>query len=326
MIRTVIESSRQADQMPKWFSSPITSHRGTLNEIAAFIPTFERQDFALIQPENTRSRFNGHLDTIVRMPFADDPDYVPVGTVSKEYALVQHTEVFDVAVDAFNKAKIDISKVKAEIEITEYGERMALTLYLPEAYNFDPGDGYPLNLRIECFNSVDGSTRFRVLMGWFRFVCSNGLIIGVTYSDVRRRHIAGLGLGDVNTVLKAGIEESQKEKNNLELWIKKPIKLTNLKTWIDKDLKDLWGFKAATRAYHIARCGYDMEIVGPYKDKSPTTIKVRTTKPVPGAPPQCRSLYDVSQILAWIAKERRDVQEQLQWREQISGLLKPLMN
>jgi hypothetical protein len=29
----------------------------------------------------------------------------------------------------------------------------------------------------------------------------------------------------------------------------------------------------------------------------------------------------VSQVLAWLAKERRDVQEQVDWREQIPGLL-----
>ncbi|MBU4237495.1 MAG: hypothetical protein KKI01_14405 [Proteobacteria bacterium] len=33
-------------------------------------------------------------------------------------------------------------------------------------------------------------------------------------------------------------------------------------------------------------------------------------KKVPGAPAESRNLYDVSQSLAWLAKERRDIQEQ----------------
>lgn len=53
---------------------------------------------------------------------------------------------------------------------------------------------------------------------------------------------------------------------------------------------------------------------------------MRQTARVPGAPRGSRNLYDVSQILAWLAKERRDVQEQLEWRETIPELLKPLMN
>ena len=55
-------------------------------------------------------------------------------------------------------------------------------------------------------------------------------------------------------------------------------------------------------------------------------LSPRVATPVPGTPKESRNLYEVSQILAWLAKERRDVQEQLEWREQIPELLKPLMN
>ncbi len=89
---------------------------------------------------------------------------------------------------------------------------------------------------------------------------------------------------------------------------------------------DQWDFKAATRAFHIARTGYDAEIVGQYKDQTPSTIKTIPTRRVPGSPRESRSLFDLSQILAWLAKERRHVQEQLEWREQIPEILKPLLN
>lgn len=69
-----------------------------------------------------------------------------------------------------------------------------------------------------------------------------------------------------------------------------------------------------------------MEIAEPYKDKSPTTIAVRLTDKVPGAKKSVANLFDVSQVLAWLARQRRDVQEQLAWREKIPELLKPLMN
>ena len=69
-----------------------------------------------------------------------------------------------------------------------------------------------------------------------------------------------------------------------------------------------------------------MEIVGQYKDNTPTTIPIRQAKAVPGAPKECRTLYDVSQILAWLAKERRDLQEQLEWREKIPELMESLAN
>jgi hypothetical protein len=106
---------------------------------------------------------------------------------------------------------------------------------------------------------------------------------------------------------------------------KAKISPDRLVPWIEKELRKGWGFKAATRTYHIARSGTDVEIIGQYKG-NPTSIGVRETKSVPGAPPTCSNLFDVSQILAWLAKERRDVQEQLEWREQIPELIAPLTN
>ena len=120
--------------------------------------------------------------------------------------------------------------------------------------------------------------------------------------------------------LKLGLKEAETEKKNFECWRKAKITLDRLAPWIEKELRKGWGYKAATRTYHIARSGTDVEIIGQYKGNSPTSIGVRKTKSVPGAPAKCSNLFDLSQILAWLAKERRDVQEQLEWREQIPDL------
>jgi hypothetical protein len=201
---------------------------------------------------------------------------------------------------------------------------MALSLYLPEKYQFDPGDGHPMALRLECFNSVDGSTRFRTLVGWFRFVCSNGLVIGVTRSDIRRRHVGDFCLDDVDGVLAAGLKDFEQEKENFKKWRNIKIPPDRIAKWVDQDLRQSLGFKAAARTYHIARFGSDAEVVGPYKGTTPTQIVMKETRPIPGTPPQCQNLFDLSQILAWLAKERRDLQEQLEWREKIPPVLEKL--
>jgi hypothetical protein len=311
---------------PKWLNSTVSSFKGTLSDIHRYIPTFERRDFAFARSSDEHFRMNERLDTIVRLPFREDNTLVPVGVVSKNYALVPHTAVLNVAIQALDRANISAADVKAEIKITEYGERMALSLYLPDKYSFDPGDGNPMALRLECTNSVDGSTRFRALMGWFRFVCSNGLIIGVTQSDVRRRHVGDLILGDVHTVLTSGISVSEVEKKNFERWRNVEIRPDKLASWVDKELRAGWGFKAAARTFHIAQHGMDAEIIGQYKDNAPTTIAMRPTNPVPGTPKYCSNLFDVTQVLAWLAKERRDVQEQLEWREGIPNLTASLLH
>ena len=315
-----------SDTRPKWFSSPVTSHQGSLAAVRAHIPDFERRSFSLAQPGGEHTCLNVRLDTIVRRPFKGDGNFIPVGVVSKDYTLVHHKAALNIVERSLASVCVDPADVQAEIEITEYGERMHLSLYLPEKYTFDPGDGHPMALRLECFNSVDGSTRFRALMGWFRFVCRNGMVIGVTRSDLRRRHVGELPIEEVGKILSSGLEEAEIEKNNFERWRRAPIAFDKLAPWIDKDLKAGWGFKAAARAYHIACHGSDAEVAGPYKGNEPTSIPMKSVERVPGTPERCGNLFDLSQILAWLAKERRDVQEQLDWREKIPRLIAPLMN
>jgi len=253
-----------------------------------------------------------------------DKTYVPIGVVSKGYSLVQHRTVWDQAAAALEAAKISAHNVNAELGLTRYGERMSLSVYLPDDFSFNARDD-PMALRLEFINSVDGSCRFRALMGWFRFVCSNGLVLGVTRSDVRRIHIGDLQIEEVGLVLASGLQEADSEKKRFDRWRQINISLTRLTAWIEKELWKAWGFKAATRAYHIARTGSDVEITDHYKDNSPTTIGFKKTNRVPGAPAQSTNVFDVSQVLAWLAKERRDVQEQVEWREQIPDLIAPLV-
>jgi len=320
------QQSATNESGPKWFNLPVTFFTGTLTEIRKRIPDFERRPFSITTNGSEQLRSNARLDTIVRLPFSEDNAVVPVGIVSKEYALVKHTTVIDEAVEALESINIKIGDVKAELTLTEYGERMYLSLYLPDKFRFDPGDGHPMALRLECQNSVDGSTRFRALMGWYRLVCSNGLIIGVTRSDMHRRHIGDFQIQDIRMVLTAGLKDSEEERKNSENWRKTPIKPERLIKWCEVPLRKEWGFKAATRAYHIAQSGSDVKIIGQYNGYKPTTIKVEKAEHVPGAPRKSENLFDASQILAWLAKERRDIQEQLEWRERIPGLMDQLRN
>jgi hypothetical protein len=48
-------------------------------------------------------------DTIVRLPFGEDKTFIPVSVVSKEYALVPHADVLDVATRALEASKIPSS-------------------------------------------------------------------------------------------------------------------------------------------------------------------------------------------------------------------------
>lgn len=305
----------------KWFEYPVTHVRGGLADISRCIPEFERRPFAASQPGGMKTRLNERFDMIVRKPHHNDADYVPVGIVSKSYALVPHAQVFAAAVKVLQDAQIPAESITADLAITQYGERMQLRLYLPDAYNFDAPDGHTMKLRLECLNSVDGSMRFRALVGWLRFVCGNGLVIGVKKADVWRRHSGDMGIEEVNTVLKKGLVEAQSDKIVYARWHGIPVNQDRLIRWIEKPVQKAWGFKAAARAWHIAQTGCDAELIPAFEKQRPVEAQLKSGRPVPGSPQQAKTLYDIVQILAWLAQERRDVQEQLQWRQQIPGLM-----
>lgn len=298
----------------KWGNSPVTSHSGTIAAIRAHLPSFERRPFGA----------NLRLDTVMRLPHEDDPVYIPVGVVSKDYVLLPHTEVLDLAVQALETAAIDPAEVRAELRISELGERMALALVLPGLYQFDPGDGFPMETRLECLNSVDGSTRLRAEMGWFRLVCSNGLGFHITRTEADRRHVGNLQRAHIGAVLNNGLRDYQLERDDVGRWVKTAVGAEAIGSWADAELRRHWGFKAAARAFHIAQSGHDARILGPFKGRTPTNAEVEPARPVPGSSHEAGNLFDVSQVLAWLAKERRDVQEQVEWRSQIPMLMASL--
>jgi hypothetical protein len=319
----------------KWLSSPVTSYRGPLDQIEKYIPSFERRTFG---PELLPSEkfgddnlflkplppgFNRNYDVIVRKPLLSDEAEVPVGIVSKQYSLIQHRSLFEEAIKAVKIAQIKPEEIKAELEITEYGERMRLGLTFPEQYNMKVKDDV-MGLRLECFNSVEGSMKFISVIGWLRFVCSNGLIVGVADTYYKSRHNRFMELSDIAAILKGGIEATTNEKKLFQKWQRRAVSDDKFKKWTDNYLVKKWGVKAAVRTWHITRSGLDVEIADPFEKGTPTEKTVIQGNRVPGAILPGDNVYAVSQSLSWLAKERRDVQEQLEWKQQIPELLAPL--
>ncbi|MEI6209814.1 MAG: hypothetical protein WCP20_23765, partial [Desulfuromonadales bacterium] len=85
-----------------------------------------------------------------------------------------------------------------------------------------------------------------------------------------------------------------------------------------------WGVKAAVRTWHITRTGTDVEMADPFEKGKATEKSIIWGKKVPCAVLPGDNVYAVSQSLSWLAKERRDVQEQLEWKQQIPELIDKL--
>jgi hypothetical protein len=298
------------------------SYRGELDEVLPRLPAFDRVPFAAAGGIS-----NGFLDAIVRRP---EPGRglpaVPVAVVSKRYQLLPHAEAADAVRAALSSIGVHPRDMQAEASLTAYGARLWLAVRLPREYDFDPGDGHPLALRLVCLNSVDGSTPLRILLGWYRFVCANGLAVGTTRCEWRLVHREGMMPADVAPLIHAGLELAEREKLALREWRATPVPAPCLGAFADGHLVAAWGVRLAARFLHIAVTGFDAELAFPFEPGPPSAKTMSPTRRVPGSPAFAQTAWDACQALAGLAKERKDPRERVERMLQIPELMQALMN
>jgi hypothetical protein len=154
----------------KWHGQFILTSEGALSALEGSLPTFSRR------PLTHGPALNEYLDLILRDPVPGDEREVPVATVSKRYALIQHRDAVRWVVLAFEQMKWDPAKLQMQALISDYGERMRTIVKIP-AEVVDPGDSFELHAEVLLWNSVDRSRAFELAIRWKRLVCKNGLTI-----------------------------------------------------------------------------------------------------------------------------------------------------
>jgi hypothetical protein len=67
------------------------------------------------------------------------------------------------------------------------------------------------------------------LLGWFRFVCSNGLVIGKTLTEIRDTHNQALDLLKIEDAIAAGTRFAEQDKERFVEWEKLPVEIDALR-------------------------------------------------------------------------------------------------
>jgi hypothetical protein len=299
-----------------WEGATVVERIGKVADLFPQIPVFSRHPFRVGGEEN---RFK---DEIRREPLKITEQPLPVATVSKTYSLVQHRDLIASVFRALKMIDIDISDVESSLLLSEYGERMQWSCSIPNM-GFDPGDGYPIVLRINCLNSVDTSTVLEIAFSWYRLVCSNGMMFGLKDSRLRRRHIQSLDPEDIATYLKEQLDQQPEEQEVYSRWRETPVEASTLVDWIDERVASEWGPHAAARVWNIISQGLDGE-VEQVRHLKPHQLPITGTRAVPGACAPVRDLFHVSQALSWIAGARNTIQERLEYVKAIPRLMDPL--
>lgn len=302
-----------------WFGQPISASTGTLSELMGHLPSFDRKSFG---PDGSRNEF---LDTIIRAPIGDDTRYIPVATVSPQYDLVQHHEVFGWLADGLMAVGENPEDMSGTLTLSKYGERMQLTIRLPK-YDFDPGDQYPLSLVVNALNSVDKSTSLEIQMGWWRQICSNGMKAKARGSTSRSIHLLGRRTASaIAPIIGEQLASVKLDRSRYRRWLDTPISLERIERWADTQVAQTWGPHAAARVCHIVRTGEDGRIEDPFEKAPPHAIAVKSERKMPGACAPVANAYHVSQVLSWISSHRRTIQDQNERTAQIDRLMRTLL-
>jgi hypothetical protein len=176
---------------------------------------------------------------------------------------------------------------------------MNLRIYFVDSYSFTDVHGTKLDLRLECFNSVDGSSRLVILFGWFRFVCANGLVIGETKIEIKERHNQSLELPSIPDRIRPALEAVKTDRSRMKKWQAEKVVMDDIAAWVDETLSKQWGKKAAARVFHICDSGKDIEI-DPFASGDATAKSIRYLDHVPGSPQRAATKYDVMQALSFV--------------------------
>lgn len=308
----------------RWLGLPVIQPvEGSLAQVLSQLPQFGRQPFTMTSVNGNEVGVNPYLDMVYRVPSRQGEGPVPVGVVSKNYRLVDHHHVLRTIDEVLADLGIDSSKLQVRGEWTVNGERARFSLIFPsdERFSMKLGDQDEMRFRIEVFNSVEGSCRLMAVAGWLRFVCYNGLILGKALVQLRRQHRQQLQIEELGRLFREALQSADEDQKTVAKWRLRSVEAGALTEWADEDVFEKWGLKGAVRVLEISRTGWDAEPKGDLKNKRPSEVATEKTIEVPGIDPPVANAFGASQALTWVAGQRTELQEDLEWRSQVPELM-----
>ena len=325
---------QQTSEDARWRSRQVRYYCGHWTAIANVIPAFDLKPFVSVpevgaprtpfQPE-LGELANPFLQVVTRRPMTSGEAPIPVGVVGRSYRLVQHKDAAALCRRTLTEELgVKEGELSYELGLSELGEWMNLRIYFPKRPPYID-DRNELTLRLECFNSVEGSCRLVILFGWLRFVCTNGMIIGETKVDVRERHGGHLDLVPLGDRIREAFEGVNADLSRISGWHKHSVSLDGIGKWADAHVTNRWNKTAAARVFHICRSGHDVRIADPFVPGAATEKPVVFLDRVEGSPERATTAYDVAQALSFVATRRRNAEERLRWQGDISRLLDKLV-
>src|ERR1700682_3920200 len=138
----------------QWRSRKVRYYAGDWDAVQTVLPEFDLVPFTAGPDEPA----NPFLQTVMRKPLSAAERSIPVGVVSHTYSLAPHRDVAALCRKGLIEAGIEPANLRYEVGLSALGEWMNFRIYFADSYSFTDSLGKKLVLRLECFNSVDGSS------------------------------------------------------------------------------------------------------------------------------------------------------------------------
>lgn len=308
-----------------WRGIPVTRFIATIDTLRDALPDFELRPFGI--PPNHHPA----MRSIVRLPTPRDGRERPVAAVSHRYDLIQHRVVATWLHD--NLAKEGLGQANASVDITEYGERLRVTVPLSHLETAmirptDVGDTYAPELVLT--NSVDRSCALSVALRWRRLICRNGMFVPEEDRMRSIHHVSWSRTDAIRAFMSERLAAPPSVATELAKWSKVSVTPERAKVWIETRLRDRagWTVETCARLWAIIDTGYDGVVTKPKgagKRYELSEYRVGQHRTVPGVPFPIRTAYDVAQVLTWVTSNHRSVEVDTDAANDLPALIRDLL-
>lgn len=106
-------------------------------------------------------------------------------------------------------------------------------------------------LQLIITNSFDGTAAFKMQLGFFRLVCSNGLIVGDLFENIRHKHIGGI-LEKIDDSIERIVASTKKLEETITKMKEKKLSVAELVSF-EREAMKLRGDKIETVDWSVRR-------------------------------------------------------------------------
>jgi hypothetical protein len=148
-----------------------------------------------------------------------------ISVVGRGYQLVQNADIFPQYDEAIYMSDLNTKGMTRKVQTSHGGGRTKVEYKFPEHRVSIKGND-ELDLTLTVLNSYDTSWRFRSIMGAFRLLCANGMIVGTTFQEYSGKHTLNL---DTDRAIKDLAIALESYLANAEVWKEYPdVYITSL--------------------------------------------------------------------------------------------------